>query len=370
MNECSIVSYWSIVFMMFCTVICMAEYQTDTYLSITSFNSTCDYPEQLNGGKLPKEREEEREGGRGRDGGRERYCVNLFCFLAHAGAIVRIVLGIMFLLSVLISISACIGVAWSISRSRRNPVAYHAVDNADTTDSTTSSSFSTQATTNSTSSYQPVNQPLYISGTPASQHHNIHQYIPTSLRAPVLTAANNETTTQPLPNTAPLVSSFSPAQTVVGRVSSDIVWIHQYQISYPAVYACHWDTGVDTMLSYICTYCNSSVVCCVAVCVGNKNNREVVWDSVSLCRLSFVNYIHQLWYKLINMYSRPRLLHLTCHIYIYTISFPHFKGLTLHATGSLPLFAMVSVKQIFFPIVIAAILVAVQGELNYFKVDG
>ena len=154
------------------------------------------------------------------------------CFLAHVGAVVGIVLGIVLPLSVLISISACIGVAWSISRSRRNchPVAYHVVDNADTTDSTTSSSFSTPATANSTSSYQPVNQPLYVLGTPASQRHNIPQYIPT--RAPVLTAAYDEATTQPLPNTAPLVSSFSQAQTVVGdtpavdsqpTASSDIV---------------------------------------------------------------------------------------------------------------------------------------------------
>ena len=155
---------------------------------------------------------------------RERYCVNLkILFLAHVGAIVGIVLGIMFPLSVLISISACIGVAWSINRSRRNhhPVTYHAVDNADTTDSTTSSSFSTPAATNLTSSYQPVNLLLYVSGTPITytvQLHNIPQIIPT--RAPV-TAANNEATTQPLPNTAPLVSSFSQAQTVVGDTPAD-----------------------------------------------------------------------------------------------------------------------------------------------------
>ena len=36
----------------------------------------------------------------------------------------------------------------------------------------------------------------------------------------------------------------------------------------------------------------------------------------------------------------------------------------------MPLFAMVSVKQLFFPIVVvAAILVTVQGELNSFKVN-
>ena len=56
--------------MMFCAVICTAEFQNDTYLSITTFNSTCDYPEQL-GGKLLKERErEERREGKGEMEGR------------------------------------------------------------------------------------------------------------------------------------------------------------------------------------------------------------------------------------------------------------------------------------------------------------
>ena len=129
-----------------------------------------------------------------------------------------IVLGIIFPLSVLISISACIGVALFVSRSQRNrhPVAYHVVDNADTTNSMASSSFSTPAATNLPSLNQPVNQPLYVSGTPApytTQPH-IPQYIPA--RAPV-TAATNEAITQPLPNTVPLVSSFNPAQMVVGE---------------------------------------------------------------------------------------------------------------------------------------------------------
>ena len=124
-----------------------------------------------------------------------------------------IVLGLIFPLSALISISVCIGVAFIVSRSRRNryPVAYSVVDNADTNDSMTSFSTSVAAA-NSTSSYQPVNQPLSLSGTPASD--TTQHYIPQPTRGPV-TAANNEATTQPLPDTVPLVSSFNPAQTIV-----------------------------------------------------------------------------------------------------------------------------------------------------------
>ena len=141
-----------------------------------------------------------------------------------------IVLGLIFPLSALICISICIGVAFIVRRSRRNhhPVAYSVVANADTNDSTTSFSTSVAAA-NSTSSYQPVNQPLSLSGTPASD--TTQHYIPQPTREPV-TAANNETTIQPLPDTVPLVSSFNPAQTVVGETpaadsqpttSSDIV---------------------------------------------------------------------------------------------------------------------------------------------------
>ena len=74
-----------------------------------------------------------------------------------------------------------------------------------------------------------VNQPLSLSGTPASyttQHH-----IPQATSAPV-TAASNEATIQPLPNTATLFSSFNLTQAIAGETpaadsqrttSSDIV---------------------------------------------------------------------------------------------------------------------------------------------------
>ena len=132
----------------------------------------------------------------------------------------NIFLGIISAISILISISVCIGVALFASQRRRihHPVAYHVVDTDDTTDlTTTSSSFSTSvAAANSTNSYQPVNQPPSLSGTPASyttQHH-----IPQPTRVPV-TAASNEATTQPLPTTAhaPLVSSFDITRMIAGE---------------------------------------------------------------------------------------------------------------------------------------------------------
>ena len=128
-------------------------------------------------------------------------------FLAHAGAIVGIVLGIIFPLSALISISACIGVALFVNRSRRNRhrVTYNNV--VDNNNSTTSS----VAAANSTSSYQPVNQPLSLSVIPAS--YTTQPHIPQPTRSP--TAASNEATTQPPPNTATLASSFNPAQTMI-----------------------------------------------------------------------------------------------------------------------------------------------------------
>ena len=142
-----------------------------------------------------------------------------------------------------------------------------------------------------------------------------------------VTAANNEGTTQPPPNTAPLVSSFSPAQTIVGdtpavdsqpATSSDIV-CHEFSIRYHTPLYTHIIETL-TPFQYTCTYnCNSCVLCCVAVCVGNKKkNSEVVWASVSFCRQSFVNNIHQLWC------ASPTALGVYTYIYVYAGSFPHF----------------------------------------------
>ena len=121
-------------------------------------------------------------------------------------------------ISILVSIGVCICMALFASRRRwiHHPVAYHVGDTDDTTDLTTSSSsFSTSvAAANSTSSYQPFNQPLSLSGTPASD--TTEHHIPQPTRAPV-TAANNEATTQPPPNTAPLVASFAITQTIAGE---------------------------------------------------------------------------------------------------------------------------------------------------------
>ena len=85
----------------------------ESYFSSSTLNSTCDYPEPLIlSVSNTIERERERE--------REIACVILkFCFLSHAGAIVGIVLGIIFLLSALITVNA-IGVAWFVSQSWQN----------------------------------------------------------------------------------------------------------------------------------------------------------------------------------------------------------------------------------------------------------
>ena len=143
---------------------------------------------------------------------RKRDCVILkSCFLAHAGAIVGIVIGIIFPLSALISISACIGVVLFVNRSRRNRhrVTYNNV--VDNNDSTTSFSTSVAAANSTTCKFISASQPATISNT--CLLHSTQPHIPQSTRAP--TAASNEATTQPPPNTATLALSFNPAQTMI-----------------------------------------------------------------------------------------------------------------------------------------------------------